>query len=193
MREGRTPFYSVYLLPSKKIKITLMGKKKNKKLAEILGDAQVVLFNKYQLDSTIQSKNNLSKDGISRLTLDLMGKNVLGTDLNTIHVHFLPDGEALPMPQSYGEYVICHQPMHAFAPMMQMIGSGIDFAYGSSFFYGTYTSAPPCVQFSLLSGELSNKQMLSMLKKDLEINQQDEVVEREPPKIMHHQDEPRVN
>ena len=151
-----------------------MGKKKQKKLAEMLGDAQVVLFDRYQLDSSIQPKN-LGPEYGSRITLDLMGKNILGSLLNTVHVHFLPDGETLPAPQSFGEYIICHQPMQAFKPMMHMLESGIDYGLGSSFFYGTYSTTPPSLEFSLLSGELTQKQMMSMLKKDLEIKHQDEV------------------
>ena len=164
-----------------------MGKKKNKKLAEIFGDAQIVLFNRYQLDSSVHIKNS-NNEYTSRLTLDLMGKNMLGLELNTIHVHFLPDGEPLPAPHAFDTYVICHQPMMAFKPMMSMVDSGIDDGFGNSFFYGTYYSMPPGVDFSLLSGELTQKQMLSMLKKDLEIKQQDEVDDQPKATEMHHQE-----
>lgn len=165
-----------------------MGKKKNKKLAEILGDAQVVLFNRYQLDSTIQPNNGPGNQYVSRLTLDLMGKNVLGNDLNAIHVHFLPDGDAIPPPQTFGNYVICHQPMKAFAAMKYMLDAGVDIGFGNAFFYGTFTSVPASVEFSLLSGELSQKQMLSMLKKDLEMKHQDQSDEHIQTLEMHHQE-----
>lgn len=151
-----------------------MGKKKNKKLGEIMGDSQVVLFNRYQLDSSVVPKNG-GGEYMSRLTLDLIGKNVLGDELNTIHVHFLQDSESLPAPHSFGSYVICHQHLRNFNAMKYMIDSGIDWESGTSFFYGTYSSMPASVEFSLLSGELTQKQMRAMLKKDLEIKQQDEV------------------
>lgn len=152
-----------------------MGKKNQKKLVELMGDSQGVEFKRYVLNSAVTMRTVPESKYISRFYLDLSGKNVLGSDLETINVHFIPDEDPLAPPYYAGSYVICEQHLSSLPAFMEMIKSGIDGE--ASTLYGFYSPKPDWVQFMLVSGDLSQKEILSMVKQEEEdVGVQDGVV-----------------
>lgn len=143
-----------------------MGKKNKKKMVELMGDSQGVEFNRYVLNSAISMRTVPESKYISRFNLDLSGKNVLGSDLETINIHFILDEDPLAPPYYAGSYVICEQPISTLPAFMEMIKSGIDGK--ASTLYGFYSPKPDWVQFMLVSGNLSQKDILSMITQEEE-------------------------
>ena len=143
-----------------------MGKKNKMKIVELMGDSQGVEFNRYVLNSAISMRTVPESKYISRFNLDLSGKNVLGSELETINVHFIPDEDPLAPPYYAGSYVICEQPLSTLPAFIEMIKAGIDGKNSS--LYGFYSSKPDWIQFMLVSGNLSQKAILSMVKQEEE-------------------------